>query len=348
MPCSGTSQIYPNQPVGNYTLASTLGSAGSLYTLKNVESPQIANKEKDSGASALAENNIFSSDFWKTQLIKLAEAITVGPCAIGSTDCPLYLASAGNVIFNIIWDPLATINVSPANISISDTSPSAAVSVRNNGAAGSVLNWSASSNVGWLSVTPASGTVTQGGVSAATVTYTGGLAQSATPYPATVAFTGTSQTSNPPGRIAAGSPQSVAVTLSVPPPSLLCSPAVHPTVAINQNASFSASPSGVSYSWSAPPDGNPASGAAQNFSVKYPTAGTKTVSVASGAASSSCSVNVINLSCTFTASPSTILPLGQSTLSWRCQNANSCSISPGVGPVNPVSSSTQVSPSSTT
>ncbi|GEM_PF-5685581 len=51
--------------------------------------------------------------------------------------------------------------------------------------------------------------------------------------------------------------------------------------------------------------------------------------------------------CVFFASPSTIIPPQSSSLIWRCNNASSCSIDNGIGPVR-VSSSTTVSPSQTT
>jgi len=51
---------------------------------------------------------------------------------------------------------------------------------------------------------------------------------------------------------------------------------------------------------------------------------------------------------TFTASPSTIQPGGTSTLSWVLENAQTASISPGIGNVNATSGSVQVSPAATT
>ena len=53
--------------------------------------------------------------------------------------------------------------------------------------------------------------------------------------------------------------------------------------------------------------------------------------------------------CTFGANPSIIVqPVTSSLLSWSCQNAQACSISPNVGNVDPVSGSVTVSPTSTT
>lgn len=55
-------------------------------------------------------------------------------------------------------------------------------------------------------------------------------------------------------------------------------------------------------------------------------------------------------SCTFTATPSRIVipPPRSTTLQWSCEYAVSCSISPGIGPVNPNSGFAAVSPRETT
>lgn len=54
------------------------------------------------------------------------------------------------------------------------------------------------------------------------------------------------------------------------------------------------------------------------------------------------------VTCIFDSDPSVVVPPRQSTLSWSCQNAQSCTISPGVGSVDPVSGTVQVRPTSTT
>lgn len=51
--------------------------------------------------------------------------------------------------------------------------------------------------------------------------------------------------------------------------------------------------------------------------------------------------------CTFSGSPSTVVPPQATTLTWNCTKANSCSIDNGVGPVSP-SGSTKVSPAQST
>lgn len=71
----------------------------------------------------------------------------------------------------------------------------------------------------------------------------------------------------------------------------------------------------------------------------------------SGSASDSVVVNVtaLPISCGFVANPTVIVPPGRSTLSWNCENAQSCFINQGVGAVNnPASSSATVNPTSTT
>ena len=52
--------------------------------------------------------------------------------------------------------------------------------------------------------------------------------------------------------------------------------------------------------------------------------------------------------CTFSASPSTIIPPQSTSLNWNCQNVNLCSIDNAIGSVNPSSGSTPVSPTKTT
>jgi len=53
-------------------------------------------------------------------------------------------------------------------------------------------------------------------------------------------------------------------------------------------------------------------------------------------------------SCSFVANPGKIVPPQASTLSWNCENTTSCSINQGIGSVNAVSGSTQVTPAQNT
>ncbi|OGI98989.1 hypothetical protein A3H53_01095 [Candidatus Nomurabacteria bacterium RIFCSPLOWO2_02_FULL_40_10] len=52
--------------------------------------------------------------------------------------------------------------------------------------------------------------------------------------------------------------------------------------------------------------------------------------------------------CSFTTNKSEIITPAQATLSWSCQDANSCAISPGVGSVNPQTGQTTVAPTAST
>jgi len=69
----------------------------------------------------------------------------------------------------------------------------------------------------------------------------------------------------------------------------------------------------------------------------------------SGASLQNCTTPACPPSCSsFYSSPSQIVQGSQSTLSWSCSNATSCSINNGIGSVNPTSGSTTVTPSQTT
>jgi len=52
--------------------------------------------------------------------------------------------------------------------------------------------------------------------------------------------------------------------------------------------------------------------------------------------------------CSFTTNKSEIITPAKATLSWNCQDASSCGISPGVGSVNPQTGQTEVSPTAST
>jgi hypothetical protein len=52
--------------------------------------------------------------------------------------------------------------------------------------------------------------------------------------------------------------------------------------------------------------------------------------------------------CSFTTDKSEIIAPGQATLSWNCQDADSCAIALGVGSVNPQTGQTKVSPTAST
>jgi uncharacterized repeat protein (TIGR01451 family)/LPXTG-motif cell wall-anchored protein len=73
-------------------------------------------------------------------------------------------------------------------------------------------------------------------------------------------------------------------------PDVVCVPD-HQTTDINDTVSFSATGGNGSYTWSAP-GGNPTSGNQQNFTTKYSTSGTKTVTVSSGGKTDYCTVSV--------------------------------------------------------
>jgi len=68
-----------------------------------------------------------------------------------------------------------------------------------------------------------------------------------------------------------------------------------------------------------------------------------------GSASDSASTRVMHVpQCSFAANPTSIIPPQESVLSWRCQYADACSITSGIGAVNPASGSRSVRPQVTT
>ena len=338
LPCNGTAATYSAQLAGGYML--TAVSAGPLYSLKGVESHF---------ASTVDHPGFFTLAFWKNILVKIANAISVGPC-VSSNPCGQTLLGSGSIVFTPEWDPVANISA-PASIPVTDVAPGT-INLSNNGGGGSVLNWSInpasitySSGSNWLSVSPISGAVLAGApAQPVTVTYTGSLLAGS--YTATVVITGTSA---PTGVVVAQKTVTVNLTIATSP--LSCVPA-NQTVNIAQPALITGSGGTLPYSWTAP-GGIPAAGAGPSFTVNYGAGAIATspnqVTVTDSSPTpktASCAVNVIDLHCSFSATPSQIIVPGKSTLSWVCTpNVVSCSIDNGVGAVvNPQAGSVQVSP----
>ncbi len=130
---SSTAQTYPSMPAGTpplclYTLTPIPYSAGPLLSLKGVEKQFAAGEWR---------NDVFAPGFWKNLLAKVAEAVVVGPCT--GSYCTLSLDAGGTVVFNIKWNPEASIGVSPNPLSLQGDNPSGVINVSNNGANGSTL-----------------------------------------------------------------------------------------------------------------------------------------------------------------------------------------------------------------
>ncbi len=327
VPCNGTAQTYPGVTLNSsYTFTANPNSAGPLYSLRSVTSHFA-----DKGANP----SIFSLAFWEKQLIKIANAFNVAPC--GGPVCALTPTAVFNPIFVIDWDPVAQMSVAGSPVAMTNVTPGT-VTISNSGAPGSVLNWSVGSitdnstglPAGWLSVS-APAPIAQGASQPVTVTYAGALAPG--PYSATIVFAGTS---SPTGGAVAS--KSATVNLTVLAPTLVCNP-ITQTVAKTQPATLTAAGGIPPYTWSAPPDGIPATWSLPSFTVQYPTTGTRSVALTDSVGTTAvpaCSVVVNNLQCTFSANPPRIVFPGTVALTWTCTpDALSCSIDQGVGAANP-------------
>lgn len=77
---------------------------------------------------------------------------------------------------------------------------------------------------------------------------------------------------------------------NTPPPALVCAPS-NQTVGINQTATLTATGGNGAYAWTAA-TGTPTSGSGNSFSTKYPSSGTKAVSVTSAGQTATCTVTV--------------------------------------------------------
>lgn len=347
---TGASKSYSGQPAGNYPLVVSNGSAGTLFTLKDVVSPQAFAEKKE---------NPFIG-FARSIFVGLAHAVFCN--ALPGNLCSGNLPPGGSAIFFINWNPEAQMNISPSSVALTDTSPPGSVTIDDNaGAPGSQLDWSIAGisytggPTGWISSPAggASGSVLQAGpaqtisVSANTSSIPFGSCLAGSPCTATIVFKGSSNAS---GRTLPQQPVTVTLTMSN---AVSCSPASQTinTAANGGSATITASGGNGSYAWSAP-SGIPASGSGGSFTVNYAATGTYNVGVTSGGLSSSCSVDVINVSCNFSANPTKIIVPSASQLRWTCVNANSCGISGSNGTsfsgLNPVNGSLAVTPTSTT
>lgn len=164
---SVSSQTFSNAQQGNYNFLPTPGSAGSGYTLQNIEG------RIDSFASAFKEGDMIGIARSFIGLIAKAY-VTSSSCGSGGTNssATCWLAGASSVTFDVAWSPLPAISVSPASLSFSTqqgTNPgNQTATISNNGSPGSTLNWNSSisysSGSGWLSLSPALGNgIAQGG-----------------------------------------------------------------------------------------------------------------------------------------------------------------------------------------
>lgn len=209
--CTGSSQTYHVPFLGGTDVATVspeAGSAGPQYALQDVE---------HSSPSAQPSALEMVMAFTKGMVESVADAeTTCGYVGASGQQCTssstlavngpgvLTLTSALDAAnFVILWDPIPDIYVHPQNVHLDDgSSPTQSVTVENSGASGSSLNWSADiiyatntpSGVDWLSLSLASGVITNGtSTNSQNITFAGSNSGLATgTYNATVTFTGTS------------------------------------------------------------------------------------------------------------------------------------------------------------
>jgi hypothetical protein len=222
-PCTAQTESFTNAPLGiAATVVAQSGSAGPQYALREVkEEYPIAQK----GNSILGVFFALSRNL----LIPVVDAQTYcGYLDSSSSQCALpYTLPSQNSLtptasdptanFVILWDPEASISVSPPSVSntLSSAGTVGQVTISNtSNAPGSELGWSSSVSYtngnNWLSVTPSADAtgIGSGSSETATIAYTGGLSPGT--YQANVTFTGNS--------ISGGSlnqPPSIPVTLTV-------------------------------------------------------------------------------------------------------------------------------------
>ncbi|GEM_PF-6344371 len=369
-PCTATgspgcislsSATYNSVPVPNgidiYTLQATPFSAGPNYSLGGVRKEIVFAPPQLPDFSLVDTLKNFFASVARAQSVQNCSPF-LDPLCVPSKSAIFSqpLSSAGTAIFFIDWYPEAQIQVSPSPAALTDTSPGS-VSISNIGAPGSSMNWNVlsiayTSGSNWLNVSPGSGgPIAQGGSpQTATLSYNTAAGLLPATYNAVVSFFASSTA--PGARL---SKQDVPVTLTVSTPAVSCSPDGQwiNTAANGGSITLHASGGTGSYSWTAAGGTPPSGGPGSNFTVNYAAPGTYTVGVTSPLGKpTSCTVNVLDLSCTFSANPTKLIAPQSSQLSWTCRNANSCDITSDKGNsfpgVNPVTGNLIVTPTSTT
>jgi hypothetical protein len=326
---------YPNLDQGSYDLYPSSGSAGPQYAIKSIERVPLARN---------------TSSWWSNLvngIVHIANAWTFAPGISGSQSI---LSPSLTASYIILWSPIAHLNITSPNPSLTDTAPNGSITIQNDGAPGSQLDWIAvtpatySVNSGgkqWLSY-PTDGSVsngaTQSGASGATqniivTANPSGLAPGTT-YTATLTLKGTDHvhpmvsTSNVTVTLTTSNSFGIAVTnisVSCVPISILVGSTSQCTATVSGTGAFD-----PSVKWTTNLGSVNSSGLYTASAGK----GTATVTATSvGDPTKSGSTNVAVFAapaCTFTANPLTpIIPPAQATLTWSCTNTSSCNLSGG-------------------
>src|SRR3989344_5676519 len=156
-------------PNGSYTISPSSNSAGTLYAFGGVGSGDVVATEDKESKSWMG-----SLPSYFTSLARAAVTSSEVNCNPPSNlTCPSVpnqsvTTADPNITFNIVWDPRAVLGRSPSTLNLSRqrgvaTTVSGTVTVNNNGGApGSQLNWTATDNQSWLSLSSTSGQNAQG------------------------------------------------------------------------------------------------------------------------------------------------------------------------------------------
>jgi len=156
-------------PNGSYTISPSSGSAGTLYALGGV-STDVASAEQKKSDSWLSSLPSYFTSLARAAVTVSSEVNCDPPSNLNCPSVPNQSVTTAdpNITFNIVWDPLAVLGRSPSTLNLSgqlgtDTTVSGTVTVNNNGGApGSQLNWTATDNQPWLSLSSSGGQLARG------------------------------------------------------------------------------------------------------------------------------------------------------------------------------------------
>jgi len=284
-----SSATYDNVILGKYQIVP--GQAPAHYAFNSIERMPIAtNYDKSSLVGSLLS-------FGKDLLGSVANAVTECGLVGGiPTTCTIpvpaiTLSAPGQTAnFIILWDPIAAMTLNPATVALTSATPSQTIAISNTGAPGSSLTWATSIapvSATWLTVTPASDAAGVAQGASEPVVFLANTASLAPgPYTATVKF---SAVSNPTGDFLAV--QTVTVNLVVTPPATVCGNG--PPAEVGEQC-----------------DNGPANG------------------VCPATCSSSCTTQVCppQPSCSFIASPLSIVVPEKSNLIYSCVHVTTCNM----------------------
>jgi hypothetical protein len=197
--CQGTQQTYMNQPVGLATIP-----VATVSLLNPGTAPQYA-----FGGMKLTPASLKSAGFIGSMLSLVKNVFeSTADAAVTIVPPQATLNSSGTIGFTILWDPIASIAVTPGTLTLNSptgVSVTGQATVTNTGAPGSNLTWTAAPSAAWLSVSPAanasgikngaSGNASQ----SVTVTANPSGLTAGTTYTGTITFTGVSAITEAPG-----------------------------------------------------------------------------------------------------------------------------------------------------